>query len=157
MTVRRDSAQPGAESIVGRLFELGNRELDERFRASPAGDIPDGEFRGSVILFPGSRVVRLLAALAHLLLWQGKVFDRARGDLKNHVTPLRVKAVRALVSEGASWVDEGPCVVIDYSTTSWLARPVRDEIRRVEGAVYLGVVWLWRRRVAWFVLRPPNG
>jgi hypothetical protein len=30
---------------------------------------------------------------------------------------------------------------------------VRDELRQVGPALYLGVIWLWRKRVGWFTLR----
>jgi hypothetical protein len=30
---------------------------------------------------------------------------------------------------------------------------VRDEVRLVAPGLYLGVVWLWKRRVGWFTLR----
>jgi hypothetical protein len=33
---------------------------------------------------------------------------------------------------------------------------VRDETRLVSPDMQLGVVWLWRRRVAWFALRTPR-
>ncbi|HZJ06973.1 MAG TPA: hypothetical protein VFD59_16080 [Nocardioidaceae bacterium] len=145
----------GSPPVRVNLFDKNNKELDEIFRASDPGEIPVGETRGTVLLFPGSWVTRAIAALAFWVAWQGKVFDHEKGDLKNRVSPFRLKAIRALVFPGESWVDGRPCVVLDYSTTSSVARMVRDETRCVEPGVHLGVVWLWRRRAAYFVLRNP--
>jgi hypothetical protein len=85
--------------------------------------------------------------------WRGKVIEPDGAGLKNRVGPLGVPAVRALVRPGESLVDGAPCVVLDYSTTSVVARNVRDEIRLVAPHLYLGVVWLRGRRVGWFTLR----
>jgi hypothetical protein len=135
------------------LQRLSNRELDLLFRSSPAGPIPHGRLPGTVLLFPGSRFCGPLARLARLLLWQGKVTDDQGGSLKNLVGPWHVRTIKALLSHDTSWVDGRECVLIDYSTTSRVAHMVRDEIRQVSPARYLGVVWLWKRRVAWFALR----
>jgi hypothetical protein len=135
------------------LARLGNDELDLLFRAGPAGEIPRGRLPGTLLLFPGSRICAPLARIAGLLLWQGKVTDDAGRSLVNLVGPLGLRTVRALLCHDASWVDGKQCVLIDYSRTSKVARLVRDEIRLVSPPVYLGVVWLGRRRVAWFTLR----
>jgi hypothetical protein len=135
------------------LQRLGNDQLDLLFRSSPAGGIPRGRLAGTVLLFPGSRVCGPLARLAALLLWQGKVTDDSGRSLTNLVGPLHARAIRALLSHDLSRVDDRECVLIDYSTTSKVAHLVRDEIRLVSPALYLGVVWLWRRRVGWFTLR----
>ncbi|WP_051274973.1 hypothetical protein [Cellulomonas sp. URHD0024] len=148
---RRASAQPRTEAD---LLRLGNVLLDELFRASPAGPVPMGRMRGTLLAFPGSRAARPIAAFARALLWQGKVVDAEQTSLKNLVTPLRLRAIKAAVSTAASWVDGDPTVLIDYSRTSRVAGMVRDEIRLVGPGLYLGVVWMWRRRVGWFALRP---
>jgi hypothetical protein len=135
------------------LRRMDNRELDILFRSSPAGKIPHGRLPGTTLLFPGSPVCGLLARLVHLVVWQGKETETSGRSLKNLVGPLRMRSIRALLSHDRSWVDGDQCVLIDYSTTSWVARMVRDEIRVVSPSLYLGVVWLWKRRVAWFTLR----
>lgn len=136
-----------------QLLRMPNTELDELFRASPPGDIPDGDMRGTVLLLPGTPAAPALAAGAYALAWQGKVVDRERRLLKNKITPLRLRLIAAALVVEASWVDGLPCVVLDYSRTSFVAGMVRDEIRLVAPNLYLGVVWTWRRRVAWFTLR----
>jgi hypothetical protein len=112
--------------------------------------------RGTVLLWPGTKACAVIARIAHLLLWQGKVVDRRRGTLLNLVSPFGIQAVKARVSHAPSWVDDKPCVLIDYSRTSLVARTVRDEIRLIGPGIYLGVVWLSKRRVAWFTLREPS-
>ncbi len=99
----------------------------------------------------GHRAGQVAATLARRMLWRGKVF-LPDGTLLNMVGPTGAPAVRATVQFGASWVDCRECIVIDYAATSALARWVRDEIRLVGPRVYLGVVWLGRRRVASFAL-----
>ena len=67
------------------LLEMSHDELDELFRASPAGPIPMGEGEGTVIFAPDTPVSDVAAKLVHLIAWKGKVFDPARGELR---TPL---------------------------------------------------------------------
>jgi hypothetical protein len=139
------------------LLARTNGELDELFRHSPAGSVPRGDCRGTVLVFTGSPLAPVAAALCRALVWQGKVFAADGRQLVNNVSPFRIRAVRAVVSPGPSWVDNRECVVINYSRTSTLARWVRDEIRLVAPELYLGVVWLRRWRVATFTLRVPTG
>jgi hypothetical protein len=149
--------QARAAVTEAALLAMSNVALDRLFRTSPAGVVPDGTMRGTVLALPGTRLARPIAALTYAFLWQGKVVDRRRGVLKNKITPLRLRSIRALVSPAPSWVDARPCVVLDYSRTSLVARLVRDELRLVGPHLYLGVVWLSRRRVLWFTLRGPAG
>ena len=138
------------------LLDMNNKTLDWVFRKSQAGEIPDGNMRGTLLAFPGTRIAKPLAALVYMVGWQGKVVDRRRGFLLNKITPLQLRLVKAKVSHDESWVDGRDCVLLDYSQTSLVAKFVRDEIRLVGPSLYLGVVWLWRRRIAWFTLRSPR-
>ena len=135
------------------LRRLTNGELDLLFRSSPAGDLPEGLLSGTGLLFPGTRACGPLARLVHALVWQGKETEPPGRSLRNLVGPLRTRAIRALISHDRSWVDGDECVLVDYSTTSVVARTVRDEVRLVAPGLYLGVVWLWKRRAGWFTLR----
>jgi hypothetical protein len=138
------------------LERLTNDELDDLFRASPAGDLPAGVVRGTAYVFNGTLACRIIAKLAYWFAWQGKKLDPDRRGLVNRITAFRLPLIRALVYHGASWVDDDECTVIDYSKTSLVARMVRDETRLISPGLHLGVVWLWRRRVAWFSLRAPR-
>jgi hypothetical protein len=147
-------AEPVTEKV---LLGMPNKGLDRLFRSTPAGPIPDGNMRGTVLAWPGTRLAQLLAAVIYVLAWQGKVVNRREALLRNKITPLRLRLIEARLSHDHSWVDQRECVLLDYSRTSWVARMVRDELRLVGPGLYLGVVWLWRRRVAWFTLRSPAG
>jgi hypothetical protein len=146
------SEAPVTEKV---LLGITNSALDQLFRDSPAGPIPDGNMRGTVIAWPGKWLAKLLAPLIYLIAWQGKVVNRREALLRNKITPLRLRLIKAKLSHDDSWVDQRECVLLDYSRTSWVARMVRDELRLVGPGLYLGVVWLWRRRVGWFTLRTP--
>lgn len=134
------------------LLGYRNSALDVLFRQSAAGPIPDGDTSGTLLAWPGTWAAKPLARIAHTI-WQGKVLDRREALLRNKLTPLGLKLVKARLSVADSWVDDAECVLIDYSKTSILARMVRDEIRLVGPGFYLGVVWLWRKRIGWFTIR----
>ena len=72
--------------------------------------------------------------------------------LKNILTPLRIKAIEAAVYKQDSWYDGEPCIVLDYSKTSFAARKIRDEIREIAPGVFLGLVFWGRRHVLDFAL-----
>ena len=137
---------------VGRLLTMSQKELDDLFARSPAGPTPSGEADGTVLFKPGGPLEEIAAKLAHLLFWQGKVFDSARGELRNKVLPMGIRAVAAKVYRGPSWLDGNECIVLDYSQTSLIAHHVRDEIREVAPQLYLGVVFWDREKVLNFAL-----
>jgi hypothetical protein len=139
---------------VRQLLRMSRRELKGLYRRSPAAPVPVGDSEGTAILAPGTVLAPILAKVIRLV-WQGKVFAPEGGELYNKMTPLRLRAFRALVYVGPSLEDGGDCIVIDYSRTSRSARWVRDEIRRVGPGVYLGLPFVWRRRVGAFALRFP--
>jgi len=128
------------------LLSYSSVELEARFRSAPAGAIPDGPAEGIALLRTGTRLARPFAAWARTG-WKGKTVDAAGGRLRNRITPFGVLAIPAAVREDASWIDGKPCIVLDYSRTSRVARWVRDEIREIEPGVYLGVVFVRRRRL----------
>jgi hypothetical protein len=135
------------------LLDLTDDELDELYGNSPAGEIPDGEAGGKVLV--GSRHERVsdtAAWLVRTLAWKGKVFDRERGELRNRISPFAFQAVRARVYKDASWFDRKETIVLDYSKTSLIARRVRDEIREVAPGVYLGVVFWGKGKLLHFSL-----
>lgn len=135
-----------------RLLHMSQEELDELYRSSSPGAIPTGDAQGLALLLPGTAVGRLATRLAFLLFWQGKVFNPENGDLKNKVSPFGIRAIRAKVYEGDSWMDGRPTIVLDYSQTSFVAQKIRDEIREVAPDLYLGKVWWGKRRLLDFTL-----
>jgi len=138
---------------VPQLLTLSQAQLDELFMNSPAGDIPDGEAKGTAIIAPGTQYTADVAELINHFGWQGKVFDAKRGMLKNRILLVGIQAIIAKVYKGPSWVDGKECVVLDYSETSLVAQRIRDEIRLIGPSRYLGVVFWDKKRLIHFVLQ----
>lgn len=131
-------------------------ELDAIYMTAKAGNIPSGDTRGTAIV-AGTFFARWYARFARLFAWQGKVFDlfpptRESGILINKISPFSLTFIVAKVYKDASWMDGEETIVIDYSTTSFLAKKIRDEIREVEPGVYLGKVWWGQTRILDFAL-----
>jgi len=125
---------------VKELFDMSREQLDALFANSPAGEIPNGESRGTALIAPGTVCTKEIAECLRFFAWQGKTFDGNKGQLKNRVTPFGVNAVSAKVYKGPSFHDQKECVIIDYSEL----RPVqwvRDEIRLIAPQLYLGKVY----------------
>src|SRR5262249_8033717 len=135
-----------------QLVEMRRRELVRVYESGTADGVPDGRGRGAVLLGTGGVLGRIVAVLAYLFAWRGKVFDRRAGRLKNLISPLAVRAIAADVYRADSWHDGQPCIVLDYSARSLVARKIRDEIREVAPGVFLGLVFWGRRRVLDFAL-----
>jgi len=141
------ATQPRSAATPADLLALSAPDLDTQFATAAVHSIPVGKGRGLAIFAPGSRLSRPLAHLTRALAWKGKEFDLSRDGLVNIVSPFSVRAIRARVGIEPSWVDNEPCIVLDYSRTSWSARWIRDEIREVAPGVFLGVVFVRRRRL----------
>lgn len=137
---------------VEDLLEMQQKQLDDLFSAHEAGPIPDGEAQGTAIIAPGTPRSRHLARAVTLFAWQGKVFDRKHGTLRNHILPFGLKAIVAQVYKGPSWLDQKECIVLDYSQTSMVAQWVRDEIRMIAPNLYLGKVYWEKKRLIDFAL-----
>ena len=140
-------------TTLADLCSLSYSQLDDLFRTLPAGDIPDGDSRGTTLFFPGTALQRPIAALVRWLAWQGKVFHAREGYLLNKILPFGVRAVRAKVYAAKSWFDGQDCIVLDYSKTSWLAWFVRDEIRQVGPGLLLGKVFVGKAQLIHFVIQ----
>jgi hypothetical protein len=138
---------------VPQLLEMSPEQLDDLFRNSPAGPIPNGTCDGTAIAFAGSEFAEIAAKLAHVLAWKGKVFNAEKGVLENRITPFDLKAIQAKVYRQDSWFDGKECIVLDYSHTSLVAHYVRDEIREVAPQLYLGLVFWQKTRILYFTLR----
>jgi hypothetical protein len=137
------------------FLKLSAAELDQIFRESPAGQIPNGEGKGTAIIAPGSAISDDIARFVHFFSWQGKVFDAARGELRNRILPLGHHAIVAKVYKDVSWFDGRECIVLDYSKTSLIAKWIRDEIREVSPGVYLGIVYWGKTKLIHFALKFP--
>jgi len=131
---------------------MSRRELDVLFAASSPGRVPAGLTRGTVLVATGTLLARPLAKIAGALAWKGKVFSADGASLVNLVTPFAVHAVRANVHVDKSLSDGAPCIVIDYSKTSFIAKFVRDEIREVEPDIFLGKAYVLGLPTVFFAL-----
>ena len=138
---------------VTQLLAMSQTELDDLFRASPPGDIPNGSANGTAIIAPGTKYTESIAHLINMFGWQGKVFDAQKGVLKNRVLVFGFEAVLAKVYKDASWLDGQECIVLDYSDTSVIAHYVRDEIRLIGPGFYLGKVYWAKDRLIDFCLQ----
>jgi hypothetical protein len=138
---------------VQKLLSMSQKELDDLFKASPAGDIPDGDAKGTAIIAPGTKYSPEIAQLVSTFAWQGKVFDAKAGLLKNRIGPFGLNAIIAKVYKAPSWLDGKECIVLDYSETSLVAHWIRDEIRLIGPGFYLGKVYWGKERLIDFSLQ----
>lgn len=142
---------------IKKWLSLSRDELDRVYREAEPGSIPRGDTRGTAII-AGSLLAKAYAAFARLFGWQGKVFDMFAADcdkglLVNKITAFSLTFIVAKVYRDASWLDGKDTIVIDYSTTSFFAKKIRDEIREVEPGIYLGKVWFGKTRILDFALK----
>ncbi|MGF1477122.1 MAG: hypothetical protein ACFB6S_16375 [Geminicoccaceae bacterium] len=137
---------------VEKLLSMSQEELDELFKSVPAGEIPNGEAEGTAIVAPGTTYSSTVAKFINGFAWQGKVFDRDKGVLRNKILPFGLNAILAKVYKDKSWLDGKECIVLDYSDTSLLAQWIRDEIREISPGVYLGKVYWGDSRLIDFAL-----
>jgi hypothetical protein len=142
--------------ILSDLLKMSQSQLDELFSQSPAGQIPEGEAKGTAIVAPGTTYTEDLAEFISHFAWQGKVFDSQKGVLRNKILFLGISAILARVYKGTSWLDQKECIVLDYSETSLLAKWIRDEIREIGPGTYLGKVYWGKKRLIDFVLEFPK-
>ena len=119
------------------LARLTPLELEALYRTLPAAPILVGRVRGRVLLRPGTRLGPAISKAARVA-WQGKVF-RGDGTAINRFFGL--PAIRADVSEGSSWMDGRPALILDYQHTSRIYASYRDEIRQVAPGIYLGAMY----------------
>jgi hypothetical protein len=140
---------------VADLLKMSQAQLDALFEKSPAGNIPTGEGKGTAIVAPGTTYTQDIATFVNHFAWQGKIFDPAKGVLRNKILPFGLSAIIAKVYKAPSWMDNKECIVLDYSETSLLAHWIRDEIREIESGVYLGKVYWSKKRLIDFALEFP--
>jgi len=141
---------------VPDLLKMSQTELDDLFKKSEPGPIPDGAAEGTAIIAPGTVYSHEIAKLVNLFAWQGKTFDAKHGVLRNRILAIGLNAIVAEVYKGPSWLDGKECIVLDYSKTSAVAHWIRDEIRLVDAGTYLGIVYWDDHRILNFALEFPT-
>src|SRR3954467_773632 len=128
MTAGRDTRKAPAHDVA-QLLALRRAELDALFTSAEAGPVPDGEYRGTLILPLNAVPLRSAVASVGRMAWRGKVFDAGARRVINRILPFRARAVAAELRRGPSRLDGRECIVLDYARTSLVARGVRDELR----------------------------
>jgi hypothetical protein len=131
---------------AGELPSLRGSALDDLFASAEAGEIPVGKGDGQALIVTGTSATKPLLALVRLLAWRGKEFDPRSQSLRNLISPFGVRAITADVYVDSSRLDGRPCIVLDYSKTSWIGRWVRDEIRQIGPGLYVGLVYVRSHR-----------
>ena len=129
---------PAVPVSLDQLLRMGPAELETLYRQGTVVGIPPGRVRGTALLAPGTRRNRFLARGTRLV-WQGKVFEPDQATAVNRFFGMR--AVRAQVYQGPSWLDGAPALVLDYSQTSRIYAGNRDEIRQVAPGLFLGLMY----------------
>jgi hypothetical protein len=138
----RAQDRPCVPRSLEELAQLTYPELEQLYRAAPAGAIPCGYTCGRAI-YCLDKPLNGIRSKVTRLVWHGKEFHDD-GTLVNQWSGF--KAIRARVCYGQGWLDGGPAIIMDYSGTSLVWHDVRDELREVAPGLYLGV--MYRRRAA---------
>jgi len=138
---------------VDQLLKMSQQQLDDLFKQSEPGPIPDGPAKGTAIIAPDTVFSKEIAEFVSIFSWQGKNFDAARGVLTNRISAFGINAIVATVYKDKSWLDQKECIVLDYSKTSLVAEWVRDEIRQIGPDFYLGKVYWKQKRLIDFCLQ----
>src|SRR4029079_10455193 len=94
------------EYDAAKLMTMTQDQLDDLFKASPAGEIPNGPAKGTAIIAPGTAYTANVAEMISHFGWQGKVFDAQKGVLKNRILVFGLEAIVAKVYKGKSWLDD---------------------------------------------------
>jgi hypothetical protein len=149
---------PKTEPPLGAadLLKMSQVQLDDLFKRSQPGPIPDGQAKGTAIIAPGTVFSKDIAEFISLFSWEGKTFDSAHGVLSNRILGFGLNAIIAEVYKDKSWLDGQECIVLDYSKTSIVAHWIRDEIRLIDPNIYLGKVYWDKSRLIDFCLEFPS-
>ncbi|KYC38384.1 hypothetical protein WA1_36995 [Scytonema hofmannii PCC 7110] len=135
------------------LMAMSPVELDNLYKNSPIGEIPNGQSNGKVLFVFEISMWEVFSSLIDSLFWQGKIFYREQGFLLNRLTVFGFHMVEAKVYRGNSQFSEGESIILDYSKSSFIAQKIRDEIREVAPGLYLGQAYWDQTRVLSFALQ----
>src|SRR5437667_10535532 len=100
------------------MLKMSQAQLDDLFTQSPVGEIPTGEAKGTAIIGPGTTYTQDMANFVNHFAWQGKIFDPAKGTLRNKSLPFVLNAIIAKVYKCASWMDKKACIVLEHAADS---------------------------------------
>lgn len=121
-----------------QLVRLSPCELEQLYAQGTLAPIPAGMIRGQALMNPGTRLAVPSSRISRLV-WQGKIFNNDGQTAINRFFGVRL--IKANVYSAESWRDGRPALILDYSQTSWLYAPYRDEIRQIAPGLYLGLMF----------------
>ena len=121
------------------MLKMSQAQLDDLFTQSPAGGIPSGEAKGTAIVAPGTTYSQNIADFVSHFAWQGKVFDPAKGALRNRILPFGLNAIIAKVyKDRVGWITK--------NASSWIIRTLRYwpigfvmKSAKLAPGIYLGI------------------
>jgi hypothetical protein len=128
----------GAGLNLKQLVRMDPCELEQLYARGCLAPIPSGKIRGQAILDPGTKL-SVPKSLGSRFVWQGKIFHSDGRTAVNRFFGIRM--IKADVYNAASWRDGRPALILDYSQTSLLYAPYRDEIRQIAPGLYLGLMF----------------
>ena len=123
---------------LNHLIRMTPDELELLYAQGSLVPIPAGKIRGQALLNSGTKMA-VPVSQASRLAWQGKVIHPDGQTAINRF--FGVRAIRANVYNAKSWRDGRPALILDYSETSLLYAPYRDEIRQIAPGLYLGLMF----------------
>lgn len=124
-----------------RLTCMSWDELHSLYCEAKPGTVPSGFVRGRSMFNPCELLPGPRTKIANCL-WKGKHFCGEEGTLVNQW--LGVRAIRANIYAGSSWLDGQPALILDYADSSLIWRDARDEMREVAPGLYVGFMHVRR-------------
>ena len=121
-----------------QLVRMSPCELEQLYAQGCLVAIPAGKIRGQALLNPGTALAVPSSRLSRFA-WQGKVFHDDGQTAINRFFGVRM--IKANVYHAESWRDGRPALILDYSETSFLYAPYRDEIRQIAPGLFLGLMF----------------
>jgi hypothetical protein len=129
---------PTSGVTLDGLLRMSPGEIEALYRQGTAAALPPGRVRGTALLAPGTWRARPLSRGARIF-WQGKVVEPDQATAVNRFFGMRI--IRGQLSQGPSWLDGAPALILDYSQTSRIYARNRDEIRQVAPGLFLGLMY----------------
>ena len=137
-TAGGSSAACGASLTMKQLIRMSPCELEQLYAQGIMAPIPAGKIRGQALLNPGTKLA-VPTSRGSRLVWQGKIFNADGQTAVNRFFGVRL--IKANVYQAESWRDGRPALILDYSQTSLLYAPYRDEIRQIAPGLFLGLMF----------------
>jgi hypothetical protein len=128
----------GPGLTMKQLVRMSPCALEHLYAQGILAPIPSGKIRGQALLNPGTKLA-VPTSRASRLVWQGKIFHCDGRTAINRF--FGVRAIKAEVYTAESWRDGRPSLILDYSQTSLLYAPYRDEIRQIAPGLFLGLMF----------------